>query len=52
MAMYFDLQTDNRDFLMKLLTEWSESAEPVQVTMNKRGDLYRLELVQKIEPTS
>lgn len=48
--MYLDLKTDDRSMVMKVLTEWSEAAEPVQATMNKRGDLYSLVLVQAAEP--
>lgn len=49
--MYLEIQTDDQALALKLLREHCESAEPVLVTMSKPGDLYKLTLVQKPEPS-
>ena len=50
--MYVDLKTEDRELFYRLLAEMCESAEPVQITLNKRDGLYRLEAVCKSEPVA
>lgn len=50
--MYLELKTDERKIIAQILVEQAESAEPVQITLKKRDDLYCLEAVCKQEPAN
>ena len=48
--MYAELKTENWTIVEAVIREQKESAEPVQITLNKSGGIFRLELVCKREP--
>lgn len=48
--IYFDIKTDDLEGVFRVIREHAVSAEPVQITLNKRDGLYQLELLCKIEP--
>jgi len=48
--MYLDLRTDTQSVLLNLIEKYMHSENAVQVTINKRDDLYRITLVCAVEP--
>ncbi len=50
--MYLEMQSESWTDTVEAISKNKESAEPVQITLNKRDGLYRLLAVCKPEPQS
>lgn len=48
--MYIEICSDDRSVIMSLIEQYMDAEDSVNVTMNKRDDLYRVTLVQAVEP--